>query len=807
MFYFFRPLSGRLLQTLYTLFLLFTVGHLFAQPSLIDSIEQRLLVETDADERIDLLLGLCQASIFAQGAEQSLPIIARAHEQALATADSAGLGRVLLFLPKTGYSPETGISKEAQAAFDISKSIGDRNLEIIVIRHLVSSFLYDKYDLVNAQKWLSYGHNRLTPSINPKHRGNLYKVAALYHETLGNQDSMDYWLAAALTEFQQVGQFKDPKLGRVPSENWDNGALNRAVVLGFQGNSAATRGDFELSQQKFAEAIAVSRDWQANNVLRGALTDFGIMQSDLGDIKGAIASLSEAMKIHKAHKDMVNASNTAQRIGHLFLLVKDGKAASRFYQLAREDATSISDTIEMSNSLLGLAWSSQMIGDLPTAIQFLNSAITLAKQSKDTITQSFLQSERARQAFNLGQVEDAKLAFKEAIQLHLRYQHESYIQAGYIGLARCYLALNQLDSALAIMPRAEEVVLRVGGLHKQRETAELYAKIAEAAEDLPLAVLQHKRIQAVNDSLNKQNGQLDLRREEVRQNVDDFRAENEALERERELLAQRNKLYLALTAALLLLLGIGGYLLFRLRAARQALSATNDQLRGLNATKDRFFGIIAHDLRSPIISLDSVGEQLRFYLDRGRTNKATDLADNIGNTASRLSRLLDQLLNWALLQQGTMPHHPERLPLAEVVEEVVELFGPAATIKGVTLDCKVPNGVFLLADPAGLRTMLRNLVSNAIKFTPNGGLVTVSSTAAANGTMVLEVQDDGIGMAADRVNTLLQREGKTKSGTDGERGSGLGLRLVKDLAQLHAADITVTSKSGVGSCFRLIFPT
>ncbi|MEM6773093.1 MAG: HAMP domain-containing sensor histidine kinase, partial [Bacteroidota bacterium] len=180
-------------------------------------------------------------------------------------------------------------------------------------------------------------------------------------------------------------------------------------------------------------------------------------------------------------------------------------------------------------------------------------------------------------------------------------------------------------------------------------------------------------------------------------------------------------------------------------------------------------------------------------------------ANNINRTVNRLSGLLDNLLQWALLQTGNAPYQPENLHLAALTEEAVDLYEQAAELKQVELITTIPNHLIIKADPRALLSVIRNLVNNAIKFTPSGGKVTLTARSVGR-DIILEIKDTGIGMSSMQQKKLFDLSVTSLPGTAGERGSGLGLLLCQELVVQNGGKIRLDSKEGTGSTFTIHLP-
>ncbi len=244
---------------------------------------------------------------------------------------------------------------------------------------------------------------------------------------------------------------------------------------------------------------------------------------------------------------------------------------------------------------------------------------------------------------------------------------------------------------------------------------------------------------------------------------------------------------------------------YDLRRVNHELKATNDQLAEINASKDKFFSIISHDLRTPFNSLLGLTAILKEDSESD-CNETREYAEMIHQSATSAYDLLSNLLNWSRSSMGRIQIEPEKLRMLSVVREVFETQDVAAQKKNITLHCDIQSDVVINADKNIISTVLRNLVSNAIKFTPVGGQVSVSVAAVANGAKI-SVQDTGVGIPPDRLATLFDiSEMRSTMGTENEDGTGLGLILCKEFIQRHGGSIAVESTPGKGSTFTIVLP-
>lgn len=230
------------------------------------------------------------------------------------------------------------------------------------------------------------------------------------------------------------------------------------------------------------------------------------------------------------------------------------------------------------------------------------------------------------------------------------------------------------------------------------------------------------------------------------------------------------------------------------------------QLLQLNADKDRFISILAHDLRGPFNSilgfLDLLCENIHEY-DIAKIEKDINI---INDSAQRVHNLLEAILMWTRAESGRLLYKPQVVNLKTTANDILEVFKPSANKKAIALNCLVEEGLTVVADPEMLKTVLRNLLSNAIKFTHKGGGVSINAQQAES-NIVVTVSDSGIGIAPEIQSKLFNiSQVHTTSGTANESGTGLGLLLCKNLVAKHDGIIWVESEEGKGSKFKFTLP-
>lgn len=242
------------------------------------------------------------------------------------------------------------------------------------------------------------------------------------------------------------------------------------------------------------------------------------------------------------------------------------------------------------------------------------------------------------------------------------------------------------------------------------------------------------------------------------------------------------------------------------KLAEDALKESEEALRELNATKDRFFSIIAHDLKSPFNSIVGFSELLKDEVKYLGPEEISNYATAIYNSAKNTLGLLDNLLDWARMQQNRVIFEPKLKVLKQMVDDVFGEFSTVAQTKNISLAENVPADIIVNVDENMIKTLIRNLVNNAVKFTNHGGTVKVLASKDEDRVM-LSVIDTGVGISHENIEKLFDiGAGFTTRGTENEKGTGLGLILCKEFVARHGGTISVESETGVGSKFIVELP-
>ena len=243
-----------------------------------------------------------------------------------------------------------------------------------------------------------------------------------------------------------------------------------------------------------------------------------------------------------------------------------------------------------------------------------------------------------------------------------------------------------------------------------------------------------------------------------------------------------------------------------LKQYEQQLKNQAEKLKELNATKDKLFSIIAHDLKSPFNTILGFSQLLATEYENFTEEKKLYLINLINSSSKSAFALLENLLDWARLQSGQIKIKKEILDVRKLINESIEPYMPSAINKGINIEIKVPKNISIIADEETVKNAIHNIFNNAIKFSHSGDTIEFSAKKT-NEFIEISIKDIGIGMSPETVINLFNiNKNNTISGTNNEKGTGLGLIISKEFVAKNGGELHVESELGKGSIFKIVLP-
>lgn len=538
---------------------------------------------------------------------------------------------------------------------------------------------------------------------------------------------------------------------------------------------------------------------------------------DLGEYDEAYYYFTQSYRVARAIDDSLRMAIALHNVGRVFKELEQYDKALSHLQLSMEMSRQINDAA-------GTPYSLDEIGDVILRQGHYDSAKQVLLRSLELTRRLQLRALEPTTLIKLATLylleEDYTNAFAyydTTYRLHAQTGNRFGIAEVELGRGQAFLkqgkpeqALESINRSLRLANQSNARTLEIKGYHT-------LSTLFEQKQDFQKSLEYFKKFKELEDSLFSKDMQAKLLRDQVRFETEDKDTEIAALNLERELKEDtikkqefiRNILVVVMALSVILLVTVYrsgqrrrqiNNLLVR---HQQEMETRSEELERLNEVKDKFFSIISHDLRSPINALAGILD----LLDRGAIHP-DELPTHIHELKSRFHHtrtLLNNLLDWTLLQMDKLNLQPTQIDLHRLVEENIQLL-EAIPSKDIEIENQIPENAIAYADSNTVNLVLRNLMTNAIKFTNEGGKVTIAAEARDQEWLV-SVRDNGVGMGDDVIKILFDKTAPyTTRGTANEKGTGLGLILCKEFVEKNGGRIYVESEVGKGSVFFFTIP-
>ena len=576
-----------------------------------------------------------------------------------------------------------------------------------------------------------------------------------------------------------------------------------AVQLGNILGTAYNRvGKYSESLQLYLQMRDLAEERGEDRMVMGITQNLGNTYGSLGDIPEAVNSYLTSLELAEEAQDTVVIAVVLDNLASL-----NEKAGN--YELAEEYLTRALDlnkrinnrsnqiTNHMSFGILYKNW-----GKYGLAEENYNKVLDISEDLDNVISE-------IQGLYNFGLLYDEMEEYDRAIDMFeksLEMSREYGIGIGAFynqnGMANVYVDLGENDRASELFEQALEIAESVGAQDLIRETVKNLHETYEKMGDTLSAYPYLKRYTAMRDSLAETERENALAKQEVELGL--------RLERENRELAetalkaeQRNfKITISLLGVLLVILMISVWLYRNKKVMNNKLRSQTEELISVNKEKDKLLSVLSHDLRSPLSNIKGV-----VYLIRENVLKGKDINKALDEIDAKLQSGINTLTNylqWAQSQRDGIVADVEPINLYQTAKNVQEEFSMAARNKNVVVLNNVQENSRALADPHLLSVILRNLVSNSIKFVSadGAGKVTLNVRETENGVQ-LQVIDNGEGMDEKQRENVFKAFKPGSKGTDGEKGTGLGLSICKGLAEKQGGSISFDSTPGEGTVFNV----
>ncbi|RBQ08989.1 hypothetical protein DRW42_07220 [Pedobacter miscanthi] len=598
--------------------------------------------------------------------------------------------------------------------------------------------------------------------------------AITIYEKMGNEVDMASCYTNISTIYQRLGDQSQALVYmrmalKVFSKEGEN-SRGVAVVYGLMGNNYFEASDRELMQM---------------NVLPGQ------------KIKLALEYYNKSLKVAEAINDVGIIATAKRDLAELYSSTGQKDAALKSYQKSIELSKNGDDKEAYASNLYALGNFYQRENDFENATSFLGSSLKIAEENR------FLEIEKDA-SLGLSSVYEKQKDYNKSLAYYRQYikvRDQIFNEDKEKEITRKQM---QLDFNVKERDYLLKQKLTEGELKRQQQELTLKRQqLALSAKEKALDLLTFQKAKA----------DLDIQRlaQEGKYARARYQAQLAASIKDKQISKQdqqikfdgRVKIFLSIATVLILIIAV--VIFFNQRKTTRLNKIINNQkkeLEQLSKVKDRIFSVVSHDMRTPVNSLISFMQLLEGgNIEQEKLNR---YAASLKNNLTYTSTMMENLLNWAASQMQGFNPYLENLDIKHLTIEVIHSLQNNADQKQINIQNLIPNETFCKADENMLSLVIRNLVSNAIKFTPVGGTIAISSASSGN-RLEIKISDTGIGLSEVQLNHFNKPgylgAGVSTLGTNKEKGTGLGLLLSRTFIGLMAGEISAAANPGGGSCF------
>ncbi len=560
-----------------------------------------------------------------------------------------------------------------------------------------------------------------------------------------------------------------------------------ARSLNMTGNAYYLMGDFTKSMDHYLRALAIREELGDSNSIASSYNNIGAVYLQMKDHEKSLYYLKKAKIIFEALQNEVRLFSIMNNIGALY----------------KENA------------------------NYDTAYLYLTKAYDIAQRTRDEDNISIALTNLGETSLSMGLLSQSLDYQKKALEISRKLGNKAMMATIYTNLGKTYLETKNYQQAFDAFHKSLDLSEEVNSLPDLRENYHYLSEYYDIQTDHKQALYYYRLYASTKDSINSQEAMIRIKEMESLSQAQSLQQEIELLRKDNEisnLKATRLKntiFFLAAVSLMIILVFVVYYQKNRLkRETTKLLEEKNKQLekanlklqnsekhlKELNSTKDKFFSIIGHDLRNPLNALLGFSELISGNSRDYTSEEIQRYSKIINEAAKNIHLLVENLLEWSRSQSGNIDYNPEKTDLMTMVTEIFKVFEIHADKKGVNMVSEIPEEVFVNADRNLLSTILRNLISNAVKYTSNGGQVRVYCEQNKR-EITISVEDTGIGMSENQLENLFKLDSNvTMPGTSEEKGTGLGLILCREFVDMHKGKIWATSTPKEGSTFSFTLP-
>ena len=540
----------------------------------------------------------------------------------------------------------------------------------------------------------------------------------------------------------------------------------------------------------------------------------GVLYRKKGDFSNALSSDINALKIAETLSDTSKIGTGNNSIGIDYYRMGEYEKALSYFNSGFTYRSLVADSSGMADSYYNIGMLYDDMGNSKLCRLFYLKALDLFTKINITDGIADAYNGLAGMYYREKKIDSVSFFALKAFEIYESSGNKEMVSFMSINIANLYNMQGKYTEALQIIRKGIAIAEEVGLVSQLRQGYKALSETYAYMGDYKNAYLNYQTFSVYRDSVF--NIEKAHSFDELMAKYQTEKKERLLIQKEAELslqnfLTDRNRnqrnMFIVLSALVLMMLGM---LLWRYRDKKRMtiiLDRQNEELKQTNATKDKFFSIISHDLRTPVSSFQRLSASIEQSFDKIDTDTLKGYISELNRSSKNIHGLLGNLLQWAMSQSGRLSPEKKPIDINAFLKDVITKDTPLAQEKDIRIETSLKEGVHVIADAMMVETVIRNVLSNAIKFSPEGSSVKINSIVTDK-KVIIRIGDQGKGMNEEDVKKLFRIEEDVKKigGSDKNKGAGLGLILCKELIGMNDGKLFVESSSPKGSVFAIELP-
>lgn len=512
------------------------------------------------------------------------------------------------------------------------------------------------------------------------------------------------------------------------------------------------------------DALEYSEEIGYPNGLIKAYLKISNIQTVLSNYQEALDAAFNALRLNEHLRDKSGISYSCNNIGIIYSHINNYESALEYFLKSLKQKEELDDQKGIITTYQNLSLIYKNLGASEKAVSYGEKVLSYYLDHNDQAGLSHAYTNLGNILLDKGDIHKAIDYLNKSLVIKELTDDKLLISNSLQGIGECYLKLKNTKEAITYFEGALKLVEEIQSKEVISTLALKLATCYELESDFSKAYHYHKIYSKTKDEVINQENQKQIAELHSKHEIEKKDKENE---------------------------------LYRLK---------NVELIKANATKDKFFSIISHDLKSPFATIKAFINLLRKNINVYEKSDILELTDDLDRSVNSTLLLLQNLLSWAMLHTNEIKYNPQNIILSELVNEIISTLAFNIKQKQLSVDSWVSENLTVISDADMLKTILRNLLSNAIKFSFTYGKIVINAIEKGD-SIEISVKDSGTGISRDKISGLFEiGSKKSQRGTANEKGSGLGLILCREFTEFCGGSIAVESVENKGSIFTIIIP-